>query len=111
MITARIHLPEFYNKERRSRRKRVEEGKFKMVAEELAARFGGGTWKSGATGVWADPSDGIVYHDNLRILEVGMKDTKTNKGWIRRYVRETLKSRFEQKAIYLVFTRDSQEVL
>ena len=44
---------------------------------------------------------GFVDEDVLAILEVDITDIEESIAWLRRYTREVLLRRFEQKAIYL----------
>lgn len=56
IVTALVHLPREYNPDEFGNREPVEYWKFEQTAEEITARFGGGTLhlplKSSATGFW-----------------------------------------------------------
>ncbi len=107
MCTALITLPEYYNPDKRGRRKRVEESKFRRTAEELSLHFDAGGSilrppKSGVSrGFWWDK--GVLYEDDNVVLEIDIDDTRENRAWIEQYVREVCLQRFRQVAMYVRF--------
>lgn len=71
-----------------------------MTAEEIATKFGGGVLdKTPREGFWW--SRGIVWLDQLAILEVDIPDTVESREWLKEYTANTLLERFQQKAIYI----------
>jgi len=114
VVTVLIHLPVFYNPDRRGRRRRIEGEKFCLTAEEIVEQFhGGGTlhvFASGeARGFWWNK--GIVDRDVLALLEVDVPDTGESRRWLRRYAQDVLIKRFRQKAIYVKFIRPVEDLL
>ncbi|MGH9661502.1 MAG: hypothetical protein ACRD96_23345 [Bryobacteraceae bacterium] len=112
-MTVLIHLPIFYNPDRPGRRRAIEDEKFCLTAEEVAAQFHGGflhVFRGGeARGFWWNK--GIVYHDVLALLEVDVPDTGESRRWLRRYAQDVLIKRFRQKAIYMKFVRPVEDLL
>lgn len=98
--TALIYLPEFYNPDSKGLRPKIEEDKFTTTADELARKFGGGTWHHGKSGIWWDKGNRYV-DPNLRIFEVDIPDNEKDRDWLIDYIKGVLLKRFEQKAIYL----------
>jgi len=114
VVTVLIHLPVFYNPDRRGRRRRIGDEKFCLTAEEVARQFhGGGTlhvFAGGeARGFWWNT--GIVDRDVLALLEVDVPDTDESRRWLRRYGQDILIKRFRQKAIYTKFIRQVEDLL
>lgn len=106
MMTVLIPLPLYYNAEEGKGRKRIEDEKFIMTAEEISIQFeGGGTlflFEEGqATGFWWHK--GIVGSDVQALVEADVADSPENREWFKRYACEVLKPRFQQVAIYLKF--------
>jgi len=114
IVTVLIHLPVFHNPDRRRRRRRIEDEKFCLTAEEVAEQFhGGGTLHvfphGEARGFWWNK--GIVDRDVLALLEVDVPDTDESRRWLRRYGQDILIKRFRQKAIYMKFIRQVEDLL
>ena len=113
VVTLLIHLPVFYNPDRRGRRRPIEDEKFCLTAKEVAAQFGGGflhRFPGGeAQGFWWNK--GIVDRDVLALLEVDVPDTGESRRWLRRYAQDVLIKRFRQKAIYMKFIRPVEDLL
>jgi hypothetical protein len=114
VVTVLIHLPVFYNPDQRGRRRRVEDEKFVLTAEEVAVQFhGGGTlhvFPGGeARGFWWNK--GIVDRDVLALLEVDVPDTVESRRWLLKYARDVLIRRFRQEAIYMKFIRPVEDLL
>lgn len=114
VVTVLIHLPVFYNPDRRGRRRPIEDAKFSLTADDVARRFhGGGTlhvFRGGeARGFWW--SKGIVGRDVLALLEVDVPDTAESRGWLRTYARDVLIKRFRQKAMYMKFIHPVETLL
>ncbi len=103
LICALIRLPMEYNADARGDRRRVEDEKFIQTAEEIAARFGGGTLfrleKGNPKGFWW--GQGVLYDDDLAAVEVDVPDTVESRAWLRDYAKRVLMKRFEQEAIYI----------
>ena len=104
-ITALILLPLFYNPEPGGKRRPVEDEKFVLTAEEIAAMFGGGTLyrfqQESPRGFWWNA--GVVGADVLALLEVDIPDSAANRARLISYARDVLKERFAQEAIYVKF--------
>lgn len=99
-VTALIYLPEFYNPDSQGKRLKIEEKKFETTADEIAKKFGGGTWHPGKSGIWWDK--GKKYIDpGIRIFEVDIPKTKRDKEWLVNYIRNNLLICFQQEVIYL----------
>ena len=102
-VTALIPLPLFYNPEESGRREPVENEHFERTAEEIAKQFGGGMlWRfedGQVRGFWWD--SGAIDRDDLAMLEVDIDDTPANREKLKKYVKEVLRKRFRQKAIYV----------
>ena len=98
-------LPQRYNPDSRGQRRRVEPDKFEQPMEEIAATFGGGVvWRFGGgspRGFWWDR--GVLYKDEVNVVEVDIPNDPGAKSWLTRYARDTLIPRFGQKAIYIKF--------
>ena len=113
VVTVLIHLPIFYNPDRRWRRRPIEDEKFCFTAEEVAEQFHGGVlhvFPGGeARGFWWNK--GIVDRDVLALLEVDVPDTGESRRWLRRYAQDVLIKRFRQKAIYMKFIRPVEDLL
>ena len=114
VITVLIPLPVYYNPDETGRRVPIEDEKFSTTADEIATGLQeGGTlhlFREGTPqGFWWDR--GIVDRDVLAILEVDMRDTRENRGWLESYAREVLLERFRQKAIYLKFVGPVERLL
>ena len=107
VITALIHLPLFYNPDETGARRAIEDGKFAMASMELTKEFGGCLLHlyrdRSPQGFWWQ--EGIVYGDDIALIEVDMADTEESRQWLRTYVRDVLMPRFEQKAIYIKIIR------
>jgi len=106
-VTVLIHLPVFYNPDRRGRRRPIEDEKFCLTAVEVATQFGGGFWHrfpgGEARGFWWNK--GIVDRDVLALLEVDVPDTGESRSWLRRYAQDVLIKRFSPESyIYEVHT-------
>ncbi len=103
LICALIRLPMEYNADEQGVRRRIEDVKFIQTAEEIAARFGGGTlfrWDKGnPVGFWW--GQGVLYDDELAAIEVDVPDTVESRAWLRDYAKRVLMGRFEQEAIYI----------
>ncbi len=101
--TILVMLPVFYNADAQGVRKPIEDEKFEMTMQEIARRFGGGTLfrfsEGNPKGYWWDR--GFIDRDILAVLEVDVEDGEESIAWLRRYARNVLLQRFEQKAIYL----------
>lgn len=81
----------------------VEGEKLVEVRQELINRFSG--WSQPRVvidGSWID-TDGTSYKDESIKFEVVILDTSENRLWLKAY-KETLKIRFGQKDIYMIFT-------
>lgn len=103
-VTVLIVLPEFYNPDARGRRRRVEAAKFKATCSDIADRFGGCVLhEDPKVGYWQKA--GVVFEDEVVLVEVDMSDAAEEKQWLVDYARSVLVKRFEQKAIYLKFVR------
>ena len=102
LITALIVLPLFYNPDKLRHRRPVEQQKIVETCEEVALRFGGATFDDRPRrGFW--PSRGIIYEDEVGILEVDITGTEQDKAWLLDYAEKVLLKRFEQEAIYIKF--------
>lgn len=112
-VTVLLRLPLFYNPDATGTRAPVEEEKFLETAEEIAARFGGGTLfvfrHDAPRGFWWD--QGLVDRDVLALLEVDVPDIAESRAWLRAYARDVLRVRFQQKAIYLKFVRPVEHLI
>ncbi|MFQ5688030.1 MAG: hypothetical protein ACE5GV_15390, partial [Candidatus Scalindua sp.] len=51
--------------------------------------------------IWFD--EGLIFRDDIRILEFDIEDNKENRNLIIQYVKEVLLKRFNQIAIYVKF--------
>lgn len=102
-LVALLVLPQVYNPDRHGRRRRVEDEKFRQTVEEVARQFGGGVlWRfeqGSPTGYWWDR--GVLYNDELAVIEVDIPDEPAAQTWLRRYARDVLIPRFRQEAIYI----------
>lgn len=102
-LVALVVLPERYNPDSTGLGRTVEGEKFERTMSEIAARFGGGVlWRfqgEAPKGFWWDR--GVLYRDELTVLEVDIPNDAAARGWLTRYARETLLQRFGQKAIYI----------
>jgi hypothetical protein len=78
-VTGLLRLPLFYDPDATGARAPVEETKFLDTADELAARFGGGTLflfrHDAPRGFWWD--QGLVDRDVLALLEVDARRPST----------------------------------
>lgn len=105
IVTVLIFLPVLHNPDASGRRPPVDPQLLELTAEEVAREFGGGTLFDFADrpplGYWWDHN--VVSKDALRILEVDVEDSNTNRDRIRDYLRGILLARFRQKAIYVKF--------
>ncbi len=105
VVTVLIPLPLFYNPDEHDKREPVEDEKFVVTGEEVGPLFGGCTLfvfrQSEARGFWWNR--GFVDQDVLALLEVDIEDTEAARAQLRCYVRDVLKARFRQKAMYLKF--------
>src|SRR5687768_16290837 len=107
VTTVRIPLPLEYNEDAMGDRHPIEDSKFVATAEELATHFQGGVtlfkWFAGQMprGFWWNR--GFVGQDVLSLLELVIPDTAANRKWLRKYARDVLLPRFQQRAIYLKF--------
>lgn len=103
VVTALVFLPVLYNPGPAGRREPIEDEKFILTCEELAQRFGGVTlhYHPGGSprGFWWDR--GIVDQDVLAVAELDVAETPENRTELRRYAKEVLLRRFQQRAIYL----------
>lgn len=112
-VTVLLRLPLFYNPDAAGVRAPVEEVKFLETADELAEQFGGATLfvfrHDSPRGFWWD--QGVVDRDVLALIEVDVPDTETARRWLRRYAREVLWARFQQKAIYLKFAGPVEKLI
>ncbi|HEX9727360.1 MAG TPA: hypothetical protein VGA37_02505 [Gemmatimonadales bacterium] len=110
---ALITLPHTHNPDVHGNRRRVEDEKFEQTMEELAARFGGGAlWRldeGTPRGYWWDR--GILYEDELAVLEVDIPEQSAAQRWLREYARDVLLPRFDQKAIYIKFVGPAEVTL
>lgn len=77
---------------------KIEMSKFLQTRKELARRFTGCTFITGASGTWVDPNDGVEYDDVNRIFYVDAPNTPETIEYFRAY-KEELKARFQQKEI------------
>jgi len=103
-VLALILLPKTYNADANGVRIAVEEEKFMQTARELAQAFGDGAiivLEPRASGIWRHA--GREFLDDLAFAEVEIPDTSGNRSWLKKYVKETLLSRFEQIAIRVTF--------
>jgi len=104
-ICALILLPVTYNADAEGERKPVEDAKFMTTADEIAREFGGGTifrFQGGrAEGFWWEK--GVLFQDDLAVVEVDVPDSAASREWLRRYVKNVLLERFQQEAIYIKF--------
>lgn len=116
-VTVLIPLPFFYNPDRRGRRKRIEDKKFDLTAEEVAGHFkevgGGGILhrfpRGEAKGFWWN--QGIVDKDVVALLEVDVPDNAENRAWLKAYAKDVLLKRFCQQAIYMKFVGPVETLL
>lgn len=108
-VTALIVLPLYYNPDEQNRRLRIERNKFAVTGKEITYQFGGGLVRlvpaeEGKTkGLWFEK--GIIWEDDIAVLEADMFDTEENRSWLKEYARDILLKRFEQEAIYIKFVR------
>src|SRR2546427_6147326 len=115
ITTVLIPLPLFYNEDSSGQRTSIEDSKFVETAMELVSHFqeGGALWKrppeAAPHGFWWDR--GIVERDVLAFIELDIRDTRANRAWLKRYARDVLLPRFEQRAIYLRFFPASRTVV
>jgi hypothetical protein len=66
---------------------------------ELEDRFGAATWETQVLhGSWRH--EGMTYHDELVRIFVDAENSRTNRGFFKRY-KATLKTRFRQIDIWL----------
>ena len=104
-VVALVVLPERYNMGAPGLGRSVEEDKFERTMAEIAARFGGGVlWRfrrEAPKGFWWDR--GVLYRDEMSVLEVDLPNDASAKRWLAGYARETLLERFGQEAIYIKF--------
>jgi hypothetical protein len=102
-LVALVVLPEAYNPDSTGRRRPIEDEKFAQTMRELAAHFGGGAlWRFRAgspRGYWW--SRGVLYEDELAVIEVDIPQEPAARAWLRRYARQVLIPRFEQEAVYI----------
>jgi len=112
-VTVLLRLPLFYNPDATGARAPVEETKFLDTADELAARFGGGTLflfrHDAPRGFWWD--QGLLDRDVLALLEVDVPNAEESRTWLRAYALDVLRPRFRQKAIYLKFVRPVEHLI
>ena len=102
LVTALVVLPLSYNPDRLGHRRPIEQQKFVETCEEVALRFGGGTFDDRPRrGFWA--SRGIIYEDEVGILEVDIPNTEQDKAWLLDYAKKVLLERFEQEAMHIKF--------
>jgi len=101
-IAVIIPLPVYYNPDADGVLRPVEDEKFEETLSELA-HWGGTLYRQAsertpaARGVWWDT--GVVYKDDLAVLEVLVEDTDENRRWFREYAGDVLVARFQQKAM------------
>ena len=87
-VTALITLPRFYNPSPTGRRRRIEAEKLDQTIGEVGRQFGGCTLhEDPKVGVWF--SRGIVYRDDVMLLEVDMPDSPESREWLIQYARES----------------------
>lgn len=112
-LVALVVLPQLYNPDQRGRRQPVEAEKFDRTMREIAGRFGGGVlWRFEAgspVGYWWDR--GVLYEDELAVIEVDIPDETAAKDELREYARDVLLRRFEQEAIYIKLVGPIQVML
>lgn len=114
IVTVLIFLPANYNPDESGKRPPVETELLELTAAEVASELGeGGTLYDFGDhppkGFWWD--QGIVAADVLRVLEVDMEDTSSNRRWLRDYVRRVLLPRFRQKAIYVKYILPAERLV
>ncbi|MBC7790418.1 MAG: hypothetical protein H7Z74_10765 [Anaerolineae bacterium] len=104
-VVALVVLPQRYNPDAKGKRRGVEDAKFEETMGEIASRFGGGVlWRYDSApprGFWWDR--GVLYADEMTVVEVDIPNDATARQWLIEYARNTLGPRFKQKAIYLRF--------
>ena len=104
-VCALVVLPIEYNPDEQGNRKPVEDEKLKVSAEEISKEFDGAALyrfeKGQARGFWWDK--GILFKDELAVVEAIAPDSSESREWIRRYARDVLRPRFDQKAICIKF--------
>jgi hypothetical protein len=107
IVTVLIPLPIEYNPDRAGKRKRIEQSKFMMTAEEIARKFqgGGSIWRpkerDALKGFWWDR--GYIEWDTPALIDFDIPDTPANRRWVMKYAETVLRKRFKQKAIYVRF--------
>lgn len=103
-VTALVVLPKLYNPDRWGRRRQVEAAKFRATCIDITGRFGGCILhEDPKTGYWEKA--GIIFEDDVEVLEVDMVDAAEERQWIIDYARNVLLERFKQEAIYIKFVR------
>lgn len=103
-VTALVVLPKLYNPDESRRRRRVEGAKFRATGIDTTRRFGGCMLhKDPKTGFWGKA--GVIFEDDVALLEVDMVDAAQERQWIIDYARDVLLDRFKQEAIYIKFVR------
>ena len=97
-ISYHVHVPKFYNN-----KTPVEEYRFKITEEDLVSVFGGCSEIAVEKGVWKDPNTKKIYKDWNLVYEIdvyGQKKISEAETFFKFYKR-ILKTRFEQKEIYI----------
>lgn len=103
-VTALVVLPKLYNPDESGRRRRVEAAKFRATCTDITDRFGGCMLhKDPKTGYWGKA--GVIFEEDVAVLEVDMVDAAQERQWIIDYARNVLLERFRQEAIYIKFVR------
>lgn len=106
-VTSLILLPLFFNPDDPEPAAPIPDDLFVQTGHELAERFGGATLHvhrdAPPRGFWW--SHGVIYQDELAVVEVDIDDTPEARIALKSYVRTVLIPRFRQKAIYVRFVR------
>ena len=116
-LTVIITLPLNYNPDEEGNCEPIEDEKFMETMEEIAHKFEGGTLHIcrdesrpvETRGVWW--SKGVVYHDELVLMDVVVKDTPDNRAWLRTYAKDVLAERFDQEAICIRFISQTEMLI
>jgi len=102
VVTALVVLPLFYNPDELGQRRPVEREKFNKTLREVGRKFGGGAFHGyPQIGIWA--SHGIIYEEEVGVLEVDIPDTEQDRTRLVEYAKRVLLQRFDQEAIYIKF--------